>query len=324
MPNDYIVSIDMGGTKQLACVINSSEGIVARVKQSTDSQSTERDYIKSIAKIIKDVIKSSGVGKENIKAVCLGIAASVNPYQGTIYLAPNLGLKNFNIKKLLENEINYPVLLENDVNLAALGIKYYEVDESSKNLLAIFIGTGIGGGLVLNGKLYRGSNYVAGEIGHILVKKDVAVCGCGKRGCFETIASRTAITNKIIIDVKNGKECTLTKMIDAGGIIKSKSLAKAVKDDDEVVTGHIIDACSVIGGVLASVTNLLNLDTIVIGGGLVEALGYFMVPQIKESLEMHILDEALMGLQITESKLGDDAAIYGGIKLVEEFLGESV
>ncbi len=98
MPNDYIVSIDMGGTKQLACVINSSDGIIARVKQSTDSQSTERDYIKSIAKIIKDVIKSSGVGKENIKAVCLGIAASVNPYQGTIYLAPNLGLKNFNIK----------------------------------------------------------------------------------------------------------------------------------------------------------------------------------------------------------------------------------
>jgi len=324
MPNDYIVSIDMGGTKQLACVINSSDGIIARAKQSTDPQSTERDYIKSIAKIIKEVIKSSGVGKENVKAVCLGMAGSVNPYKGTIYLAPNLGLKNFNIKKLLENEIKYPVLLENDVNLAALGIKNYEVDESSKNLLAIFVGTGIGGGLVLNGKLYRGSNYVAGEIGHMLVKKDGAVCGCGKRGCFETIASRTAITNKIINDVKNGKECTLTKMIEAGEIIKSKSLAKAVKDDDELVTGYIIDACDVIGGVLASVTNLLNLDTIVIGGGLVEALGYFMVPQIKEALQMHVLDEALKGLEIMETKLGDDAAIYGGIKLVEEFLGESV
>jgi len=151
MPNDFIVSIDMGGTKQLACVINSSDGIVARLKESTDPQSTERDYIKSIAKITKNVIKSSGVDKENIKAVCLGMAGSVNPYRGTIYLAPNLGLKNFNIKKLLENEITYPVLLENDVNLAALGIKYFEVDKSSKNLLAIFVGTGIGGGLILNG-----------------------------------------------------------------------------------------------------------------------------------------------------------------------------
>lgn len=324
MPNDFIVSIDMGGTKQLACVINSSDGIIARIKQSTDQQSTERDYIKGIVKITKNVIKSSGVDKENIKAVCLGMAASVNPHKGTIHLAPNLGLKNFNIKKLLEKEINYPVLLENDVNLAALGIKYFEVDKSSKNLLAIFIGTGIGGGLVLNGELYRGSNFVAGEIGHVLVKKDGAVCGCGKRGCFETIASRTAVTNKIINDVKNGKESSLAKMIEAGEVIKSKSLAKAVKDNDELVTGHIMDACNVIGGVLASVTNLLNLDTIVLGGGLVEALGYFLVPQIKEALQMHVLDEALMGLEIIETKLGDDAAIYGGIKLVEEFLGENV
>ena len=324
MPNDFIVSIDMGGTKQLACVINSSDGIVARLKQSTDPQSSERDYIKSIAKIIKNVIKSSDVDKKNIKAVCLGMAGSVNPYKGSIYLAPNLGLKNFNIKKLLENEIDYTVLLENDVNLAALGIKYFELDESSKNILAMFIGTGIGGGLVLNGKLYRGTNCVAGEIGHMLVKKDGAVCGCGKRGCFETIASRTAITNKIINDVKNGKESSLAKMIEAGERIKSNSLAKAVKDDDELVTGHIMDACDVIGGVLASVTNLLNLDKIVLGGGLVEALGYFMVPQIEEALNMHVLDESLMGLEIMETKLGDDAAIYGGIKLVEEFLGESV
>lgn len=324
MPNDFIVSIDMGGTKQLACVINTSEGIIARLKQSTNSQSTERDYIKSIAKITKNVIKSSKVKKENIKAVCLGIAGSVNPYNGTIYLAPNLGLKNFNIKKLLENEIDYPVLLENDVNLAALGIKNFEIEKSSQNLLAVFVGTGIGGGLVLNGKLYRGSNFVAGEIGHVLVKKDGIVCGCGKRGCFETVASRTAITNNIINDVKNGKESSLAKMIEEGEIIKSKSLAKAVRGGDGLVTGHIIDACVVIGGVLASVTNLLNLDTIVLGGGLVEALGYFMVPQIQESLEQHALDDALKNLVIKETKLGDDAAIYGGIKLVEEFLSINI
>lgn len=324
MPNDYIVSIDMGGTKQLASVINSSDGIIARIKQSTVQQASERDYVKSIVKITKNVIKTAKVEKDQIKAVCLGIAGSVNPYNGTIYLAPNLGLKNFNIKKLLENEINYPVLLENDVNLAALGIKFFEVDKSSQNLLAVFVGTGIGGGLILNGKLYRGSNFVAGEIGHILVKKDGAVCGCGKRGCFETIASRTAITNKIINDVKNGKESTLAKMIEEGAIIKSKSLAKAVRAGDEIVTRHIIDGCDVIGGVLASITNSLNLDTIVLGGGLVEALGYFMVPQIKESLEQHILDEALTGLEIKETKLGDDAAIYGGIKLVEEFLSINI
>ena len=319
-----VLSLDMGGTKILTSIINSKEGIVARVKKATDPDSSETEYIDSIAGIIKDVINESGIREKNIEAVCLGVPGSVNPHTGVIGLAPNLGLKNFNIKEKLQEKVSFPVLVENDVNLGALGIKNFGVGKKAVNMLAVFIGTGIGGGLILEGKIFRGSKFFAGEIGHILVDKNGPVCGCGNRGCFEAIASRSAIVNKIIDDIKSGKKSELTDMVKAGERIKSKSLANAVAKDDKVVIKRISDGCDVIGGVLATVSNFMNFDMIVLGGGLIEALHSFMMPKIEISFYDHVLNSSAEGLKIIPSKLGDDAAIWGGIALAEEFLGVKV
>jgi glucokinase len=170
MHRDSIISIDMGGTKVLGCVVNSKEGIIARVKKPTDPKASKKKYVQQLAEVVYDLIEESHVNKEKIKAVCLGVPGSLNPITGIIGLAPNLGLKNFNIKKMLEAEIPFPVLIENDVNLGALGIKTFGVGKKAKNMLAVFVGTGIGGGLIIGGKIYRGSNYVAGEIGHMLMR----------------------------------------------------------------------------------------------------------------------------------------------------------
>ena len=196
----------MGGTKILASAVNSSEGIIASVKYATDLGKGSRGYIKDIVSIIKDVLKKGNIQEENVAAVCLGVPGAVNPHTGIIAIAPNLGLKNFNIKEKLQALIPFPVLIENDVNLGALGIKYSGIGKGAKNLLAVFLGTGIGGGLIIDGKIYRGSGYVAGEIGHIVVDKNGPVCGCGNKGCFEALASRTAIANKIISDLKKSKQ----------------------------------------------------------------------------------------------------------------------
>jgi len=192
------------------------------------------------------------------------------------------------------------------------------------NMLAVFVGTGIGGGLIIDGKLYRGSNYVAGEIGHMLVEKNGPNCGCGRKGCFEAIASRTAIVNKIIKDIKSGKRSTLSKLVKSGERIRSRSLLNAVKKKDKVVCKRIKEGCEVIGGTLASISNLLNLDMIVLGGGMIEALDFYMLPLIKESFSEHVLNDSSKGLKIVASKLGDDAAIFGGIALAEEFFGVKV
>ncbi len=311
----------MGGTKTLGAVINSKEGIIARVKRPTKSGSSQKSYIKDLAGIVDELIDKAELKPSNIKAVCLGIPGSVDPYKGVVWLAPNLGLKNFAVKTKLQEKIKLPVLIENDVNLGALGVKNFGVGKNARNMLVMFIGTGIGGAIIIDGKIYRGSNFVAGEIGHVSVEKDGPVCGCGKKGCFEAVASRTAIARNIQKDMKAKKKTVLNKLTTANKQIKSRMLAEAVSANDKLVIKHLSAACQVIGRVLASVTNLMNFDLIVLGGGLIEALKHFMVGQITESFDKYVLKDSAKGIKILASKLGDDAALYGGIALAEEFLG---
>jgi glucokinase len=321
----YIISVDMGGTKMLASVLNSQKGIISKAKISTDLDKTPNDYVKDIASLVKTVVDDVGLSQTQIVSVCLGVPGSVNPYTGHIGIAPNLGIKNFNVKNSLEKILPYKVLIENDVNLGALGIKHFGVGKDSKNLLAVFIGTGIGGGVIINGELYRGSNFVAGEIGHMLVDKNGPKCGCGRKGCFEALASRTAIVNNIIKDVKkNKKKSLLEKQIKANERIKSRALLNAVQKGDKVVINRMKEAAQITGQVLSSIQNLMNFDMIVLGGGVIEALGKFYIPLIKDEFYKHALEDSSKNLKIVQSKLGDDAAIYGGIALTKEFLGVDV
>jgi glucokinase len=314
----------MGGTKILASALNSTDGIMASLKKPTKSNSKNKEYAASLASIVKDLIKENNFDKDKVKAVCIGIPGSLNPYTGVVGLAPNLGIKNYNLKEKLQEKINYPVLIENDVNLGGLGIKNFGVGKEAINMLAVFIGTGIGGALFFDKKIYRGSSFAAGEIGHMIVQKNGPLCGCGKRGCFEAVASRTAIAKKIEASMKKNKKSILNKLVKPGDKIKSKALAAAVKKEDPVVIKHISEECETIGTVLASIANLLNLDMIVLGGGLIEALDNFMMPHIKSAFKDHVLKTSAKGLKIVSSKLGDNAAIYGGIALAEEFLGIKV
>lgn len=324
MASKYVVSVDMGGTKILASVLNSKEGIIARDKKNTNVSAGKSVYISDLVEIINTVIKEAGIKSTQVAAVSIGVPGSVNPYTGNIGLAPNLGLKNFNIKKALQRKIKYPVLIENDVNLAAVGIQNFGIGKNGKNILVVAIGTGIGGGIIINNKIYRGSNFVAGEIGHIPVDKNGPLCGCGRNGCFETIASRTAIVNNIIADIKKGKRSILKEFVVSGKKIKSGTLRNAVEKKDKVVTVRISDSCETIGKVLAGLANLMNFDMIVLAGGLIEALDKYMLPLIKSSFNKHVLNDSAYGLKIVSSKLADDAALYGGILLAEEFLGVKV
>lgn len=321
MVSKYTVSVDMGGTKILASVLNTKEGIIARDKKPTNVEAGTSTYINDIIQLINSVIEKSGIKLNQVVSVSLGVPGSVNPITGIIGLAPNLGIKNYNIKKALQKKIKYPVLIENDVNLAALGIKHFGVGKRAKNILVVSVGTGIGGGIILNEKLYRGSKFVAGEIGHIPVEKNGPLCGCGRKGCFEAVASRTAIVNRIFADIKAGRRCILKDYVKSGKKIKSGALRNAIAKKDKVVVKRITEASETIGQVLAGLANLMNFDMIVLAGGLIEAAGNFMLPVIKSSFDKHVLKDSANGLKILPSKLADDAAIYGGIALTEEYLG---
>jgi glucokinase len=324
LKRDCIISIDMGGTKILAAAMNSEEGVIARVKKPTDRNVNQNSYVKTLVEIVNETIAEAKLKEDEVKAICLGIPGSVNPYTGKIAVAPNLGIKNFNIVEKLKKYISYPVLIENDVNLGALGIRHFGLGKNARDMLVVFIGTGIGGALIFDGKLFRGANYTAGEIGHMHVLNGGPLCGCGKNGCFEAVASRSAIVKAIQKDLKTAKKSPIKKIIETDKQIKSKALAAAVDKGDKIVIRHITEACETIGYVLSDITNLLNLDLIVLGGGLIEALDYFMIPIIKETFNKNVLKASAKGLKILPTKLGDDAALYGGIALAEEFIGVKV
>ena len=310
----------MGGTKILAALINSKEGIVKRLKKPTVTGKGGAEYVKSLSETVHDIVEEAEVNKDQVMAVCLGVPGSVNPYTGVIAMAPNLGLNSYNIKEELGKRIPYPVLIENDVNLGALGVKHFGLGKDAKDMLVVFIGTGIGAGFIFDDKLFRGADYAAGEIGHIKVEKDGPLCGCGNHGCFEAVASRTAIDREIKKELEKGKKSILKEYISSDKQIKSKVLADAVKKGDRLAIKHLTKACRTIGTVLADITNLLNLDLIILGGGVIEALDKFMLPVIKESFAENALPSSSKGLKILPTKLGDDAALFGGILLAEEFL----
>ncbi|MCX6151900.1 MAG: ROK family protein [Ignavibacteriales bacterium] len=318
MVKNYIISVDFGGTKILAALINPKGKIIARSKTVTQPDSGKAGMFKALVLTIKNVLAEGEVEEGSVKAICVGIPGSVNPYTGIIGSAPNLKISNFNFREVLAKHFSIPILIENDVNLGALGILRYELKKEGTNVLVVFVGTGIGGALIFDRKLYRGTNYFAGEIGHMVIQPNGPLCGCGKHGCFEALASRLAIVRDIRKDLKKKKRGVLKHFAIGNKPIKSKALALAIKKLDPIAVKNVTKACVIIGQNLASITNLLNLDMIVLGGGVIEALGKFMLPKIKASFKDYVLKDAGREVQIIATALGDDAALYGGLALADE------
>lgn len=314
----YLITVDLGGTKILSALINDENKIIDRYKESTKITGKIEPIINGITNTVNQLLKKNSLSEKDIKAVCMGVPGTVNPLTGIIANAPNLGIKDYNIKEALAKQFQIPILIENDVNLAGLGIKQAELSDNIKNMLVVFVGTGIGGALFFDGKIYRGSSFYAGEIGHMLVN------GNGKLNSkagstFETTASRTAVVNSIVNDIKKGKKSELTELVKAGKRIKSKSIKAAMNAGDKIVIKHLSNSAAVIGSVLGSITTLMNLDTIVLGGGVIEAMSDFMMPKIEKEFRKSVLPEPGKIVKIDYTKLGDDAPLYGGILLAQEF-----
>lgn len=317
--SEYIITIDLGGTKILSALLNSENKIIGRIKQPTDATKGANFIVKSIVESIDKLLSNHAVSKKEIKAISMGVPGTVNPKSGILAKAPNLGITDFNIKAALQKSFNIPVLLENDVNLAALGIKKVEFDNNVNNMLVIFVGTGIGGALIFNGNIYRGSNFFAGEIGHVKVSNKGEFSSRKKSKVFEELASRTAIVNSIKGKIENGKVSNILEFAKKGKI-KSGALAKSYASNDKIVVKEINTAFGIIGSVLGSITTLLNIDTIVLGGGVVEAMGESVLPIVKKNFSQSVLNVIGKDVKIVTTSLGDDAPLYGGIALVEEFI----
>ncbi len=320
--NTNVIGVDMGGTKILSAVVNESGDILATAKIPTQAKDDTSIVIDRIADSIKEAFQKSGVAVDTIQAIGIGAPGPLDPQTGVVIFAPNLGWKNVALKTELEDRLDIPTFVDNDVNIGTLGEHTYGAGKGIQNLVGIFVGTGIGGGIILNGELFHGASKTAGEIGHIIVKADGPKCGCGTRGCLEALASRTAMTKafqKAIL--KKGKKSILTKLTDGDlDLIRSGTLAKALRSKDKLTVKVFKQTTKYLGVGIGSIVNFLNPDMIVLGGGVVEALDDKFIDNIRKAAKKYALPDTLKGVQIVRAELGDDAGVLGAAALARQRL----
>src|SRR6185437_10822793 len=228
MADRLAVGIDFGGTKILAGVVNVDTGkLVGTGKKKTRQPHEQDDLIKRIASVVDEAIDEAKIDSKKLIGIGIGAAGMVNRQKGILLNAVNLGLQEVALAEPLSDIYKVPSRLGNDVEVATLGEMKFGAGRNCDDFICIFVGTGIGSGIVVDGKQYRGSSGTAGEIGHIILEPGGRPCGCGAMGCLEAYASRTAVAKQILQDVNRGLDTMVRDKIDlTKGILRSKALAQ--------------------------------------------------------------------------------------------------
>src|SRR6266550_933827 len=317
---EYIVGVDVGGTKILAGLFDNSYECIGTAKVSTKAQRGVEAVIERIDRSVRDAVDEADLSMKQVAGVGIGAPGAVDFQNGTVIFAPNMeGWKDVPLKKELEKHLGVPVFVENDANIAVLGVHVAELKSKPHSIVGIFVGTGIGGGLIVDGELYSGFNHTAGEIGHMVLDINGPKCGCGSRGCFEAVASRTAIFQRIKEGIKEGEKTLLTDMLgDSLDDLRSGDLRKAIRRGDKFVARVIEQAAEYIGIGVANLINILGPEVVVLGGGVMEALADEMTATILKTAKDHAMPGTMKNVEIIVSKLGDNAGITGAAVLARK------
>lgn len=317
----YILGFDLGGTKVSAAVFDGDNHIIDRARAKSRAWREQEEVFKTIVQVGHKAIERSGISADKIAAVGIGTPGPLDPDTGYIIESGNLSFRNFPLGPRLSEEFGCPAVIDNDVNVGTFGEFKAGAASDAKDALGIFVGTGIGGGIIIDGKLYHGFSKNAAEVGHMVVKIDGPRCGCGRRGCLESLASRVAITRDIRKAVKEGHKTQLAKVAEKKNeIIPSNALKKAYKDGDKVAVRVLDEAARYIGIGIGSLVNVLGPEVIVLGGGVVEAMSDDFVARIERAARRVAFDFAIKGVRFVRAELGDDAGMVGAAMLARQLL----
>lgn len=317
------IGFDLGGTKMLAVVLDEENTIRGRKKARTKGGGNEAVFTQ-IVEVVRAAMDDAGVKAGDVQALGIAVPGPIDTGKGMILEPPNLDMRNMPLAGRLRKELDIPVLLENDVNAGLWGEYIAGVAAGYRHVVGIFPGTGIGGGLILDGRLYRGKLGAAGEIGHITVQSDGRRCGCGNFGCLETVASKTAIARDLTILALNGQSPVLAA---AGAtdirMVKSGLIAKAMDAGDTGVVEIVEQAASFLGVGMAAMVNTFDPEMIVVGGGLVEKLGDRFMKPAEKAMRRRAMRRIVADVTVAVAALGDDAAVIGVADLAERACAES-
>jgi glucokinase len=309
-----------------------------KVKDKDRDKDRERDYSKEggpggqvlmarVRAVMEEALDAAGpdFNTDQIGGIGLGVAGQVDRAKGVLLAAPNLGVSGeLHIDDILEDEFKLPVAIGNDVEVATLGELKFGAGQACSNFVCVFVGTGIGGGIVQNGVPYRGTTNTAGEVGHMVIMAGGRFCGCGGLGHLEAYSSRTAITRSILAELKRGRPSVLREQLALDTMpdptrapsiaIRSKAIAKAIAADDELVISVVNEAADYLAYGLASVINLYNPQRLILGGGLIEAVDPFFERVVKGA-KREALSVPAANIEIVRTKLGDFSGVVGAALL---------
>ena len=314
MNNNYRVGIDLGGTNIVAGVVDKDYNIIARAECKTAIPRPEADVCDSMADIVKKAVKKAKLTMDDIAYIGIGVPGAVNPETRIVETSPNLFFTNWEISKMMEERLHKFVKIENDANAAALGEFLAGSAKGCKNAVAVTLGTGVGGGIVIDGKIYSGSNFAGAELGHMVIVKDGKKCGCGRRGCWEAYASATALINMTKDAIRNEK-AEFSYMLDAveGDLdnVNGKTAFDAMKDGDATGKAVVEQYISYLATGITNVINIFQPDVLCVGGGVSKQGENLLAPVRKIVEQERITKSNDKQTVICAATLGNAAGIIG-------------
>lgn len=322
-PGERVIGIDLGGTNvQIGVVeLGGDPGyrVVGREKRKTKPDQGVETVIERVAKGVETACELAGTKPSKVSAIGVGAPGVVDPHKGVVLEAVNLRWDEIPLAERLSERLGAPVFVDNDVNAAVFGESRLGAGRGARNMLGVWVGTGIGGGLILNGEPYYGHFLTAGEIGHMLA---LPFNPAGSRS-LEHNCSRSAIVERLVRLVRANRKSLITDLVeDDLKQIRSGVIAQAYRAGDPLVVEVIEESAGLLGMHLAGVHTLLSLERIVLGGGLVEALGTPYVHLVAEELRRFAFPDKIKGVDVVASRLDDDAGILGAAMLAKERLGD--
>jgi glucokinase len=319
----YYVSVDVGGTKVLAGVATEDGEVLARSKEKTE-RGSKKKLLEQIERAIGDAVAQANLSPGRISGISVNVPGVVDSQTGYVVSTPNAPLSDTSLGEHMTQTFGAPAIVGNDASVGVVGEYWHGAAKKASSAYGIFVGTGIGGGLVLDGKLIEGFRSLGGEIGNLIIPLDAdEISGMltKKHTRLEELCSRTAIENQLRHAILNEDE--KSDLIEITGDkklerIRSKSLKEALRRKDAVVTDVMRRASFLLGLTAASVLHVVDPEVIVFGGGVIEACGDFMLPLIEKTAHKVALSGNGKPLKIVRSALGDDAIILGGVAQLRE------
>lgn len=299
----FAIGIDLGGTYTKLALVSSSGKILQRARLSTQEHASRDGLLKAIASEIDVLLRKARLTRRQVKGVGIGVPGLVDFSRGMVYGLTNVrGWENTPVKRLLERKLKIPVLADNDVNVMALGECKFGAGKGARNAVCITLGTGVGGGIIIDGGIYRGSTFSAGEVGHMPLKEEGLSCNCGGYGCLERYVGNRYISEEF------------RSMEGGASLVSPESISIKARKGDKASIELWDRVGKRIGTTLAGIVNLLNPEKIIIGGGVAEA-GELLFGPIRKTVKRRAMPVPGRAVRILKAKLGNDAGVIGAAAL---------